>query len=80
MDLDADTVPDIVELARAAGPKSIQRAVAQVRAAYGVPETRAYAVLVRAAALGPVEATATEVPAPTAAAFVPQQATPLLGA
>ncbi len=52
-----DCEDDIIRLARAIGPTSLRQAVAQVKAAYGVPETRAYALIVRAVASFPVEAT-----------------------
>jgi hypothetical protein len=42
----------ITELVRAADPRALRVAIAEVRAAYGVTETRAYAMLVRAAATG----------------------------
>ena len=48
-----DLDDDIITLARATGPRSLRQAVARVKASYGVPETTAYAMIVRAAALCP---------------------------
>ena len=41
---------DITELVRAGDPRSMRRAVAAIRDAYGVSDTGAYAIYVRTAA------------------------------
>ena len=46
----------IIDNTRASDPGSLRRAISEIRAAHGISETSAYAMLVRAAASGsPVE-------------------------